>query len=364
MRLRASFAAAVLLLQSCTSRSARCWCLGFTPPALSRTHPLLSRQQRSQSFTSLSTTRLLEFQEPTTGVTVQLVGSMHYNPVSIQLTKKTLQTLAEQDRLGSVVIEMCDVRWNATTDISPIMRYLLHSEMDAAHDLALRWQRPIVFGDQRINVTVHRLKTGAIEAVGDLLVPFSGGWRRLYRNITEAWSEAVPLGENYLNTFDFLDPKLWLASPVTFVKYLLTFTAKSPLFFLVLLAILFLPTRGGAATMGAATAGTSAAVNAVGSWTKWLLSNLLESVLLTRILLKGLLVERNRVMARHILEQCRFQQGTIISPNDSVVDTGATVYAPLSVRPVAEGHEKVIVAVLGMAHCNGVMKLLTEQRVS
>ena len=368
MRLRSNFAVAVLLLRyNGPARS----CLGFT--AVRSRHPFVSRQ-RSQ-FTSLSTSQLLEFQEPTTGVTVQLVGSMHFNPVSIHLTKKTIQTLAEKDRLGSVVLEMCDVNWNATKDVSPILQYFIQSEFDAAHDLALHWQRPIILGDQRINVTCSRLKAGAIDSVLDLIKPWSGGWKRLYRNITEAWREAVPLGGNYLGTSAFLDPKLWLASPVTFVKYLLTFGAKSSLVWLLILALLLLmPSRVHAAH---AHAGIRAVNPTVVDWVKWLLENLLTSVLLARLLLKELLVERNQVLARNILEQCRLQQvippppsasplfsrRSTIPHDPAVVDTGTTVYAPLSVRPIAEGQEKVVVAVMGMAHCNGVMKLLTEQRV-
>jgi hypothetical protein len=37
-----------------------------------------------------------------------------------------------------------------------------------------------------------------------------------------------------------------------------------------------------------------------------------------------------------------------------------SVYAPGSVRGKLEDGEKVVVAVLGLAHCNGIMKLLTE----
>ena len=346
--------------------------------------------RRSLSSTCLPATQLLEFQEPTTGVTVQLIGSMHYNPASIALTERTIGALAAQDRLGSVVIESCDLRWNSTMSLSPTLQKLLQSEMRAAHDLAGQWHRPVVLGDQRINVTVDRLKAGAQETVVDLLTPWSGGWQRLYQNITEARREAVPLGGDYLNLFAFLDPKLLLASPVSFVKYPLSYAAKSPLASLVVLALLFLPIPGDASTMGldigSISSSSSSALTAndyVGS----LAGSLLETLLFARIFLKELLAERNEVIARNILEQCRLQQikppnvqstpsqwwklllprpGTS-SRNDQVVTVAATttcVYAPLSVPPVAEGQGKVVVAVLGMAHCNGIMKLLREQRVS
>ena len=38
----------------------------------------------------------------------------------------------------------------------------------------------------------------------------------------------------------------------------------------------------------------------------------------------------------------------------------SAVYAPGSVVGKSEAGEKVVVAVLGLAHCNGIKKLLTE----
>ena len=266
--------------------------------------------RRSTSSTCLQATQLLEFQEPTTGVTVQLVGSMHYNPASIALTERTIGALAAQDRLGSVVIESCDLRWNSTMSLSPTLQKLLQSEMRAAHDLAGQWHRPIVLGDQRINVTVDRLKAGAQETVVDLLTPWSGGWQRLYQNITEARREAVPLGGDYLNLFAFLDPKLLLASPVSFVKYPLSYAAKSPLASLVVLALLFLPIPGDASTMGLDIGSISSSGSALtaNDYVGSLVGSLLETLLFARIFLKELLAERNEVIARNILEQCRLQQ--------------------------------------------------------
>jgi hypothetical protein len=72
--------------------------------------------------------------------------------------------------------------------------------------------------------------------------------------------------------------------------------------------------------------------------------------------------------SRNQLGQCRnydTQNGSSGWFNNLFLDryvdksTGA-VYAPGSVTGRQEGGEKVVVAVLGLAHCNGIMKLLTE----
>ena len=62
--------------------------------------------------------------------------------------------------MGSIVIESCDIRWNATLE-SELVRDALLSEMKAAHDLGIKYNRPVVLGDQDINITVAELNNGA-----------------------------------------------------------------------------------------------------------------------------------------------------------------------------------------------------------
>merc|ERR1712238_132445 len=138
--------------------------------------------------------QLLEFVEPTTNVTVLLIGSMHYNPASIELVEQTVERLGRDDKLGSVIIESCDIRWNKTQTImdkkntklqekqkakaeeesqasssSSIASSdavnitlnkddLLGNEMVAAWEVATKYQRPTVLGNQRINITIDALK--------------------------------------------------------------------------------------------------------------------------------------------------------------------------------------------------------------
>ena len=89
-----------------------------------------------------------------------------------------------------------------------LVKDALLSEMKAAHDLGMEYNRPVVLGDQRINITVAQLKNGAKEAVLDLVQPWNGGWNRLYTSISDARKEAVPVGDKYLGSESFFDPKL------------------------------------------------------------------------------------------------------------------------------------------------------------
>jgi hypothetical protein len=52
--------------------------------------------------------------------------------------------------------------------------------------------------------------------------------------------------------------------------------------------------------------------------------------------------------------------GNIFQLDRNVDKSTGAVYAPGSVTGKPEEGEKVVVAVLGLAHCNGIMKLLTE----
>eukprot|EP00537_Pseudo-nitzschia_pungens_P018868 CAMPEP_0172411148 /NCGR_PEP_ID=MMETSP1061-20121228/77245_1 /TAXON_ID=37318 /ORGANISM="Pseudo-nitzschia pungens, Strain cf. pungens" /LENGTH=788 /DNA_ID=CAMNT_0013147355 /DNA_START=631 /DNA_END=2998 /DNA_ORIENTATION=- len=305
--------------------------------------------------------QILEFREPNTNVTVLLIGSMHYNPASIKLVERTLTRLGDDQKLGSVIIESCDIRWNKTQEIlrrkkeeeeerttnplwflglrrddektQEILRRkkeeeeerttnplwflglrrddeienenkiennnenssddenietspppppfetnndqdFLGNEMRAAWEVATRYNRPTVLGDQRINVTVDALKASLKETASDLLWGGPGGWKRSRDEIAENWDKTIPIaalgGSNnnnsnnnrnnnnnsnnnhnnnsnsepaYLNAVAFFDPRLLLSLPVSLVKYPLSFLVKDPVpvgaFFLCIVALNF-----------------------------------------------------------------------------------------------------------------------------
>lgn len=243
-----------------------------------------------------------------------------------------------------------------------LVRDALLSEMKAAHDLGMKYQRPVVLGDQRINITVAQLKNGAKEAVLDLVQPWNGGWERLFESISIARKEAVPVGEGFLGLESFFDPKLLGASPISFIKYPVSYLVKSPVFASAVIALILL---GGVADSDAAVTGGASATDLLES----VVLSILETIIFARIFLRELLQERNVVLADSILEQCRNYEAksnggwldSIFSSDGGGDKSTGAVYAPGSVAGKPEDG-KVVVAVLGLAHCNGIKKLLIEQR--
>lgn len=238
-----------------------------------------------------------------------------------------------------------------------LVRTALQSEMRAAHDLGLLYQRPVVLGDQRINVTIDRLTEGAKEAIVDLFQPI-GGWGRLFQNINEARKEAVPAGDKYLGIKSFFDPDLLFAAPVSLVKYPLSYMVKSPFVGIIVLSLIIL--------LGGSEASDASVFSEPTSTSDLLVSafvSFLETVVFARIFLKELLAERNDVLAKNILEQCKNYQtgksnGWTLFQSTTDKSNGA-VYARDSVAGKPE-EGKTVVAVLGLAHCNGIKKILTD----
>ena len=407
--------------------------------------------------------QILTFVEPQTNVTVVLIGSMHYNPASIQLVEETVEDLGATNMLGSVIIESCDIRWNKTQEImdkkkaetatavvpvaantnnndnnqefidsNPNDKDFLGNEMRAAWEVATRYHRPTVLGDQRINITMDALKDSLKGTAKDLFLGGPSGWERSRDEIVTNWKKTVPISAGqpvpavatnnnaetrYLNAFAFFDPRLLISLPVSLVKYPLSFLIKDPIpvgTVFAIIAVLNFYGSGGDFDVGGdkfdfslqdwvATATTIKTYD----WTDYVVSvmiSVLETVVFARLLLKPLLADRNEILARSVLDQCLLYADNgngsantsnsfgnwfqnLLSPQSQsptilgAEDSESPVYVPGSDPKsmlVAEKQQssnknnkssntneggKVVVAVLGMAHCNGVMKLLREQRV-
>jgi hypothetical protein len=329
--------------------------------------------------------QLLQFQEPQTNVTVVLVGAMHYNPASIQLAENTILYLGRQDKLGSVIIESCDIRWNKTAELyeeKPFLKTILKNEMRTACDVALSFDRPVVLGDQRINITSDALKSSLQQTLRDLVSPPTG-WKRFIDEVQDAWEETqLQGGKGYLSAFAFLDPRLLLVLPVSLIKYPLAFLVRDPLptsIVLTLFAALFY--------VDDSSAMQESIMNdkiPLSDWPRVFSFAGLETAVFARLLLKPLLAVRNEILAKSILDQCKLYANTgekvqpkttgwldkfLPKKNTSPISTeeAATniIYVPGSPSATVSDQEqdRVVVAVLGMAHCNGIMKLLKERRV-
>lgn len=346
--------------------------------------------------------QILEFQEPKTNVTVVLVGAMHYNPSSIQLATSTINELGQNNALGSVVVESCDIRWNKTLALYskfPLLKKFLTNEMISSCELTIEeYNRPVILGDQRINITSKALKDSFKETIDDLTSP-PEGWKRFANSVQTAWEETVPFGgEGYLNAFAFLDPKLLLVLPVSLIKYPLSFLVRDPLPTMVAFSVLFgLNYLESSSSSMDILMDTSSEVP-LSDWIISLGLAVLETAVFARLLLKPLLAERNQILAKSILQQCQLNAPTslvttpvtqeeeeetkskttpfawfesVFSKQDKSTNTSLKtstteiVYAPGSSDPSKSnyGEDKVVVAVLGMAHCNGIKKLLKEQLV-
>ncbi|KAL3904901.1 MAG: hypothetical protein SGILL_009892 [Bacillariaceae sp.] len=325
--------------------------------------------------------QLLQFTEPTTNVSVVLVGSMHYNPSSVKLAEDTITSLAEKDMLGSVVVESCDIRWNKTRELyddKPLLKKFLNNEMRTACDVAVSFDRPVVLGDQRINITSDALKANLKQTALDLITPPTG-WKRFGKELGQAWDETVPFGGStgYLNAFSFLDPRLLLVLPISLLKYPLSFLVRDPLPTSIAMSILFaFSYYDDPMTMDDLLTGSVP----ISDYVLSVAIAVLETVVFARLLLKPLLAERNVLLAQSILEQCRIYGGSVgteaktnsgwfdflSKPTSAQRSASEIIYAPESQSSDKDNPEtgpKVVVAVLGMAHCNGIMKLLKESRI-
>jgi hypothetical protein len=329
----------------------------------------LSRPQVSYALSASSARQILEFQEPHTNVTVVLVGAMHYNPSSINLAKTTIHDLAFADRLGSVIVESCDIRWNKTLDLyerRPWLKNLLKNEMLTSCELAQEYNCPVILGDQRINITSAAMKASLKETFVDLISPPSG-WKRFATEVSKAWEETVPFGgQGYLGAFAFFDPRLLLAVPVSLVKYPLAFLVRDPLpTSVVLIGLLVINYVDGSSSVT-----MDDVFNNQVPLSDWLISfglAALETVVFARLLLKPLLAERNEILAKSILDQCRLLATGETDLASTRSSTSEIVYAPGSATTITEPRsdkDQAVVAILGMAHCNGIKKLLQEQTLA
>mmetsp|Transcript_52773 Transcript_52773/g.77272 ORF Transcript_52773/g.77272 Transcript_52773/m.77272 type:complete len:386 (+) Transcript_52773:73-1230(+) len=295
---------------------------------------------------------------------VYLVGTMHYNPVSLQRVGDTVDALAETNSLSSVVIESCAARYAKWKDASPtsMQRRFLLSEMQVASDRAKVAGVELILGDQSIEDLGARTKVLLKETVVDLASPLQGGWGRCAEDVWKAGTTAFPSTPSSasfsgLGLRDLFDPALMAAAPVSLLRYPLAWLYRSPLPFLTLIfgavfvsvlpdLLMYAATGSGSGDQGfAISAGMSVAervdalaqedpqavLSAAAGAGGGLLVAVAEIVLFARVFLVALLNERNVILADKIRSACaRAEPG------------------------------KAVVAVLGMAHVNGVAAILDQ----
>ena len=296
----------------------------------------------------------LRFCDARTGVDVVLVGTMHYNPASIELASSTVASLGDADALGSVVLETCPTRWAKTLKFQPRgspMRALLDNEFQAAVEAAPDTAR-VVLGDQRIEDLSNSAKAQFKSTVADFASPLDGGWRRLWDDARFAYAREV-VGVGGFESLRFadlaLDPALVAATPLSLFRYPLAWSIKSPkvtvpfLGFVYGLSILPSLVPAGAVDANTHQYVASGAENAVSAL--FLLLDALEIVFLSRLFLKALLETRNDILAKSVRDACAFER----AERRKETTRGATR---------ARRAPRTVVAILGAAHRNGVQARL------
>jgi hypothetical protein len=273
-----------------------------------------------------------------TGVDVILVGCMHYNPHSINTVRDLLNDELSKDHLEGVLIESCPERWKRTQELDGTLSKILSNEMTSAAQIAESNNKLLILGDQDISITNRRMKETLQQSFIDLLSPWSGGWKRLYEDFSNGYSEAInPSSSNadtYLGLRDFFDAKLLLSLPSSLIKYPLATIVKSPVIGTIIV---------GTIALSAAAAGDDGFVGTtfaerIAEVSSGALGSLLEIALLARSFTTALLQERNIVLTKNIQTAC------------------------VNIKKTTRGKKKkTLVAVLGMAHLNGIAKIMSAR---
>jgi pheromone shutdown protein TraB len=227
--------------------------------------------------------------------------------------------------------------------------------MVAAAEMAREYRYPLFLGDQGIDDTSKRLKESFLESLSDLVTL---QWIKLAREIRKSYVEAVYVGGNssgtdYLGYSDFFSMRLLMYVPVSLIRYPLALILKAPKFSLALLSVLFLVSMIDPTDVSTPLTSTLSAfgidvgdqisptAEAVTSMMTSFLILVGEIALLGRPFLTVLLAERNNIIAKNILTECNRLSEKRATGGDE--------------------REKTVVSVLGMAHCNGIKKILTER---
>jgi hypothetical protein len=260
---------------------------------------------------------------------VFLVGTMHYNPVSIAKARETVTDLNNQGKLGALVLETCPTRWQKTLSFQPpgsFMHALLMNEFQSASEAAP--DVVPILGDMRIEDLGGKLKTSLKETTLDILIPTR--WQSYRADVESAIDGEIKAAndEGVTELGDIFDIRLLANVPVSLFRYPLAWMLKSPAlmvpFATFWLTIAALP---GIVESIPDTAQQTTAENVVTD--VFLALDILQISLLTKCFLGVLLRDRNDILAKSISDAC-------------------------------EGidEEQSVVAILGAAHLNGVHRRL------
>lgn len=312
-----------------------------------------SNTSKKNQKSSVKSFQSLTFREKHSNTKVCLIGTMHYNPRSIELVHEMTSKAIEDGTFGCLVLESCEKRWEKTLEFQrpgTIRRQLLDNEFQAAQEL-VEDQSQVSLGDQSIDELGQNMKRIFKETLED--VKSIDGWKRVREDLVRySATELYPTKEfgkdvQTLSLQDFLlDGRLLVALPISLFRYPLAWLLKSPKLVVPLLSFYFglanlpglveaMETSGGGDVLATAASGGVGLVQSADILDEtlsvlFLFLDVFQIVVLSRLMLVALLGERNDVLSESIRQKCEEQKGT----------------------------EKTVIAILGAAHLNGVQNRL------
>lgn len=265
---------------------------------------------------------VIRLTDAASGRPVILVGSMHYNPHSINMVRSAVDIANRQHGLHAMALELCSSRWNSTSaarwqekrlEESSIKSLLSEDEFQVAWESSVAISRlpDVVLADQPIAVTGRRLGVALASTAVDLFTP--AGWRRVGADLLVALRQLPTFASAAVNG------PLLAGAPLAAARYL--YQSPSALPFLVL----------STTALGIAAA-VDEATGAVATWEDAVVSGVV-ALIFGRAAFVSLIKERDRVLAQNIRDACLMQQP----------------------------EEGAVVAVLGMAHLAGVREALLQE---
>ena len=282
------------------------------------------------SLAALRSPSVVPLIDAETRTPVILVGTMHYNPASVRVVESTIRSVAaSEDGLRSVAIELCSARWNSTiaakwSTAPSLKRYLSEDEFQVAFETSRACgAADIVLADQPIKLTARRFGEALLRTGRDCVTV--AGWRRIGGDFRSALDQAPGFARASL------DAGILAGAPVALARYAYQSPAALP--FLL----------GSSVALTAAQA-YDQATGATADVSDSLITAVVGTVL-ARAVFVALIEERNLALTENIRRACEQR-------HDGDGDDASSC-----------GPGRAVVAVMGMAHLEGVRVALETTEI-
>lgn len=345
--------------------------------------------------------QVLKFIDPESKRPIILVGCMHYNPESIKRASTVTKYVADSFSsfsLHALLIESCQTRYSEglafskTLESKPFLKEIyqrtLNNEMRSACMVAKEFDRPIILGDRLIDSTSERIGESFKQTISDLTNPLNGGWDAIVRDLKESWkvlkysfgvgeedgssspgSKNVTKKEVLMLNPDFLDTKLGIGMLVSMLRYPLSIALRYPLFAFGLITFAILGTFSFEIDFGAIDESETLVSQSV-DWLLTVAFAILEAVIFARVLVLPVLGERDIVLADAIMAVANGRDVAGSKGEKLMMVTNGEIkpFSSWEDSKINNSDEtcdndqrsNAVVAILGMAHCNGVKRRILE----